>query len=103
MKLLAPNGKPSNLNEQQWQLVRTPEFKRWFGDWEKLAYAKLKDAAMDEVTLENLSKNVSKVVDENDEPMVVWHSSPSFFNIFDKEKSVKGIFHFSLHQTGQKL
>jgi len=98
MKLLAPNGKPSNLNEQQWQLVRTPEFKRWFGDWEKLAYAKLKDAAMDEVTLENLSKNVSKVVDENDEPMVVWHSSPSFFNIFDKEKSVKGIFHFGTIQ-----
>jgi hypothetical protein len=98
MTLLAPNGKPSNLNEQQWQLVRTPEFKRWFGDWEKLAYAKLKDAAMDEVTLERLSKNVSKVVDENDEPMVVWHSSPSFFNIFDKEKSVKGIFHFGTIQ-----
>ena len=57
---LAPNGKQSNLNEEQWHLVRTPEFKRWFGDWEKLAYAKLKDAAMDDVTLERLSKNVSK-------------------------------------------
>ncbi|SMF93939.1 hypothetical protein SAMN02949497_1235 [Methylomagnum ishizawai] len=31
---LAPNGKPSNLNESQWNLVRTPEFKVWFGDWE---------------------------------------------------------------------
>lgn len=32
--LLAPNGKPSNLNEKQWHQVRTPEFKKWFGDWE---------------------------------------------------------------------
>lgn len=30
----APNGKPSNLTEEQWRQVRTPEFKRWFGDWE---------------------------------------------------------------------
>lgn len=33
--LLAPNGKLSKLNEVQWNLVRTPEFKNWFGDWEK--------------------------------------------------------------------
>ena len=33
--LKAPNGKPSNLNERQWVLVRTPRFKEWFGgDWE---------------------------------------------------------------------
>ncbi|BBL75434.1 hypothetical protein [Methylomagnum ishizawai] len=37
---LAPNGKPSNLNEAQWHLVRTPEFKAWFGDWEKAAVNK---------------------------------------------------------------
>jgi len=30
--LLAPNGKISNLNEEQWKLVRTPEFISWFGD-----------------------------------------------------------------------
>lgn len=40
----APNGKPSRLSEDQWLLVRTPNFKRWFGDWEKSAYA---NAAMD--------------------------------------------------------
>ena len=34
---LAPNGNPSNLNEHQWQQVRTPEFKAWFGDWESAA------------------------------------------------------------------
>lgn len=35
--LLAPNGKPSNLTPEQYRQVRTPEFKRWFGDWEKVA------------------------------------------------------------------
>lgn len=33
----APNGKPTNLNERQWLQVRTPQFKEWFGDWEKVA------------------------------------------------------------------
>jgi hypothetical protein len=52
-KHLAPNGKPSNLTHEQWHLVRTPEFKNWFGDWE------------------NDPKNASKVVDDNGEPLVV--------------------------------
>lgn len=38
-RLLAPNGQPSNLTEPQWQMVRTPTFKRWFGDWELTAKA----------------------------------------------------------------
>lgn len=53
--LLAPNGKPSKLNEIQYSLVRTPEFKAWFGDWE------------------NDPENSSKVVDSNGEPLVVYH------------------------------
>lgn len=40
----APNGKRTNLTESQWIEVRTPNFKRWVGDWEKEAWAK---AAMD--------------------------------------------------------
>ena len=36
--LLAPNGKKSNLTERQYALVRTKAFKRWFGDWETIAY-----------------------------------------------------------------
>ena len=32
--LLAPNGKKSNLTERQYALVRTKEFKEWFGEWE---------------------------------------------------------------------
>jgi hypothetical protein len=37
--LLAPNGKPSNLTPGQHAQVRTPEFKKWFGDWELKAQA----------------------------------------------------------------
>lgn len=31
-----PNGKDTKLTEDQWLTVRTPLFKRWFGDWEVL-------------------------------------------------------------------
>ncbi len=37
MWLKAPNGQPSKLTEEQWLAVRTPNFKKWFGDWETLA------------------------------------------------------------------
>ena len=88
MNLLAPNGKPSNLTPEQWELVRTPQFKAWFGDWEKLAFAKLKDPAMDEYTLHNLSKDVSKVVDENGEPLVVYHTSSNEINVFRVDSKI---------------
>lgn len=61
----APNGKPSNLSDQQWAEVRTPAFKEWFGDWEN-------DAA-----------NASKIVDENGEPLVVYHGTVANFSSFD--------------------
>ncbi|MDR1847996.1 MAG: hypothetical protein LBR17_07790 [Bacteroidales bacterium] len=35
----APNGEKTNLNERQWLQVRTDNFKKWFGDWEKAAKA----------------------------------------------------------------
>lgn len=63
-----PNGKPTNLNEKQWAQVRTKAFKEWFGDWE------------------NDPENASKVVDENGEPMVVYHYTPNEFTEFDTEK-----------------
>lgn len=53
--LLAPNGKVSNLTEKQYIQVRTKAFKKWFGDWE------------------NNPSEASKVVDENGEPLVVYH------------------------------
>lgn len=60
----APNGQPTNLTEQQWLQVRTPEFKQWFGDWE------------------NSPETASKVVDENGEPQVVYHGTSSQFTRF---------------------
>jgi len=55
--LLAPNGKPSKLTPEQWHLVRTLAFKKWFGDWE------------------NSPENASKIVDENGEPLVVYRGN----------------------------
>ena len=67
---LAPNGKPSNLTDVQYETVRTKAFKDWFGDWE------------------NDPENASKVVDENGEPLVVYHGSPSVdIDIFDRSAS----------------
>ncbi len=64
----APNGKPTKLTERQWLQVRTEAFKNWFGDWE------------------NDPQNASKVVDENGEPMVVYHRTDNKFTAFDKSK-----------------
>jgi hypothetical protein len=72
--LIAPNGKKSNLTPEQYKLVRTPEFKAWFGDWE------------------NDPKNASKVVDENGEPLVVYHGTDAKFNVFDINRSKYGFF-----------
>ncbi len=65
--LLAPNGKPSNLSSDLYKIVRSKEFKDWFGDWE------------------NDPENASKVLDENGEPKVVWHGSDVDFNVFDEK------------------
>jgi hypothetical protein len=106
-KLLAPNGKPSNLTPEQYKLVRTPAFKEWFGDWEKLENAKIRDSGIDEITLSNLSKNVSKVVDENGEPLVCYHGSPNLFNIFDVDKiglvTDYGFFGRGFYFTAEKI
>lgn len=67
-QLLAPNGKPSNLNELQWKQVRTPSFIEYFGDWI------------------NDPENASKVVDENGEPLVVYHGTTHDFDVFDPSK-----------------
>ena len=64
----APNGKPTKLNERQWIQVRTQTFKSWFGDWEKAA-------RIEKLRNSKPIKNSSKVVDENGEPMVVYHGT----------------------------
>lgn len=71
--MTAPNGEKTKLNAEQWATVRTASFKNWFGDWE------------------NDPENASKVVDENGEPMVVWHGRSAEFNTFEKKEGVRFI------------
>ena len=71
--MTAPNGEKTKLNAEQWVTVRTTNFKNWFGDWE------------------NDPENASKVVDEDGEPMVVWHGRSAEFNTFEKKEGVRFI------------
>lgn len=71
--MTAPNGEKTKLDAEQWATVRTANFKNWFGDWE------------------NDPENASKVVDENGEPMVVWHGRSAEFNTFEKKEGVRFI------------
>jgi 8-oxo-dGTP pyrophosphatase MutT (NUDIX family) len=92
---LAPNGKPSNLTPEQYRLVRSPEFKAWFGDWQ------------------NDPANSSKVVDENGEPLVVYHGSYDYgFTIFSKKyrgnttgakSSKKGFFFYDKKEDSEQF
>uniref|UniRef100_A0AAU8MKD2 ADP-ribosyltransferase in polyvalent protein n=1 Tax=Geladintestivirus 2 TaxID=3233134 RepID=A0AAU8MKD2_9CAUD len=86
----ATNGKPTKLNEQQWLQVRTKAFKDWFGDWE------------------NNPSEASKVVDENGEPLVVYHHtdnkdltvfSSDFDNYFSRyNKGTKSAIFFTTNR-----
>ena len=70
------NGKKSNLPDELWAVVRTDAFKDWFGDWQ------------------NDPDNASKVLDENGEPLVVYHGSKmAGFDEFQQlDESVNGFF-----------
>ena len=65
---VAPNGQPSKLNAKQYEQVRTPEFKNWFGDWEANP------------------ESASKAVDENGEPLVLFHGTKAKFDQFEYNK-----------------
>lgn len=80
----------TELTFKQWQQVRSPEFKAWFGDWE------------------NDPENASKVVNERTgEPLVAYHGTGAEFNVFNKNKAGagndKGLrgkgFYFSQNRT----
>lgn len=66
--LKAPNGADTNLTERQWLQVRTPSFKKWFGDWE------------------NTPESASKVLDENGEPRILYHGTDELFTEFKSKK-----------------
>lgn len=78
----APNGNPTNLTEHQWITVRTSRFKEWFGDWE------------------NNPESASKVVDENGEPLVVYHGTAYNFNTFKIELLGKSTGNFGWFGPG---
>lgn len=80
---LAPNGKPSNLSAEQWSQVRTPAFKAWFGDWEAAHNGKDGNGVWS-------VDDVSKVVDENGEPLVTYHGTTTGgFSKFDPKRGQK--------------
>lgn len=82
--LLAPNGKQSNLTSEQWHLVRTPQFKKWFGDWE------------------NEPEYSSKVVDENGEPLVVYHGTKKYDRFNKFRKGAKGYVGGGIYFSSKK-
>lgn len=59
----APNGEPTKLTERQWLLVRTPNFIRWFGDWE--------------------NGKANGIVGSNGEPLIFYHGTRAEFSVFD--------------------
>lgn len=63
--LQAPNGQPSLLEPKLWATVRTRAFRDWFGDWL------------------HAPEQSSRVVDDNGEPLVIYHGSNFKFTEFD--------------------
>lgn len=63
-------------------------FREWFGDW-----------------LQEDKTNVSKVVDENGEPLVVYHGTLSEFSVFDFNRlgETTGQGYYTDHITGEKI
>ena len=73
--LLAPNGLPTKLTDEEWVNVRSPYFSSFFGDW-RLANE-----------IGNFS-GVSKVIDpETKEPMPVYHGTNVLFTEWKTYKS----------------
>jgi hypothetical protein len=75
-QMKTPTGKPSKLTYVQQVLVRTKNFKDWFGDWEAAAKEFLKDDSVGRFA--ECFKHISKVMDwETLEPRVVYHGTRS--------------------------
>jgi len=68
-----PNGERSKLSDDLNKIIRTPQFKEWFGDWELSYIYKETDA---------LEIECSKVLTDNFEPKLVWHGTGKQFSYF---------------------
>ena len=72
-----PNGEKSKLSDDLNKIIRTPQFKEWFGDWELSYIYKDTDA---------LEIECSKVLTNDYEPKLVWHGTGKEFSYFIFEK-----------------
>lgn len=72
-----PNGQPSELSEQLNELIRTQQFKEWFGDWQ-LTYMYKQAGDMD--------TDCSVVLTENFEPKLFYHGTGQEFSYFKFDK-----------------
>ncbi len=113
----APNGVKTNLSEDLWVAVRTPFFKKWFGDWEKkverpVGGAPSEDSApftsdqsqpprvshgYREYSTEN--PNVKFLLDENGEPLVVHHGTNARFLYFSVRCDIG--YHFGAEEYAE--
>jgi len=74
-----PTGAPSKLSIQAYYSVRTPYFKRWFGDWEEAA------ATGD-------YSDCSKMIDpETKEPRIMYHGVRRFSPLVDVANMGRGV------------
>lgn len=72
-----PNGQPSQLSEQLNEIIRTQQFKDWFGDWQ-LTYM-YKQAG-------DTDTDCSVVLTENFEPKLFYHGTGQAFSYFKFDK-----------------
>lgn len=76
--LFQKEGKPAAMREGRVPQTETEAFKRWFGD--------------------------SKVVDENGDPLVVYHGTPKEFTEFKEGKTWQGFgFHFGTAEAANQV
>jgi ppGpp synthetase/RelA/SpoT-type nucleotidyltranferase len=76
-KLMSINGKKSELTKQEYELVRTQQFKTFFGDWE---------TAYETGDYNGCSKIINQ---ETKEPLAVFHGSDTLFAEFQTYETNK--------------
>jgi len=67
-----PNGQPTKLSDELNQIIRTKQFKEWFGDWELSYIYKQSGVTID----------CSEVLSSGYEPLLVWHGTGDEFSFF---------------------
>ena len=104
--LLAPNGKPSNLNAMQHAQVRTPEFKAWFGDFEQTYQSPVKIIELTGNEIQGLTpkearENAKQFIDDLIANLIAETGTDTLHNTrtgFDIRLTKKGVVHGFQHQ-----